>query len=347
MRVRAARVAKFVNGHSRYLTPFSNPLIISDSPSAAENPAASSSVSDRYIRATSPNLPSETLPLPKSASTPAPPLTSSNLQTQISDSASALDFSAFATTGNEPINLETKAEVRVRNGRWLRLALRRRNCLISSLHCTTWRLICFRNLDVHRSLRRHWSPLPPPVPTQQTALGQTHISPMSDAVAIVVKTNSYTFKNNGVPIDFVQLIVVVEKRRILLNMRVDVLAPSVLLTPIKDRSTRGDIYRPLQTYANIVAIFSKRLKTQFCVFYDCVYTLDALRFTLPRERTVYLGQYVLLKNDALRENGTAWSRSRAYRALFEDLWRPILKRVVQSDFVENAHGLLELFNGVV
>ena len=75
--------------------------------------------------------------------------------------------------------------------------------------------------------------------------------------------------------------------------------------------------------------------------------LDALRFALPRERTVDLGQYVLLRNDALRKGGTVWSRSRAYTAPLESLWRPILKRVVESDLVEKARGLLELFDGVV
>ena len=140
---------------------------------------------------------------------------------------------------------------------------------------------------------------------------------------------------------------VVEKRLILLNVRVDVSAPSMLSTPIQDRSNRGDIDRPLQTYSNIVAILSERLKTRFCVFYNSEYTLDALRFALPRERTVDLGQYVLLRNDSLREGGTVWSRSRAYTAPLEDLWRPILKRVVPSDLVEKAHELLELFDCAV
>ena len=79
--------------------------------------------------------------------------------------------------------------------------------------------------------------------------------------------------------------------------------PSVVSPPISDRSTRADLELPLQTYANVVAIFSERLKTRFCVFYDREYTLDAFRFALPRELTVDLGQYVLLRNDALREGG--------------------------------------------
>ena len=131
---------------------------------------------------------------------------------------------------------------------------------------------------------------------------------MNDAVAIVVEPNPYAFRDNGVSIDLSRCIVVVQKRRILLNVQVDVSAPSVLSRPIHDCSTRGDLDRPLQTYANVVAILLERLKTRFCVFYDREHTLDSLRFALPRERTVDLGQYVLLKNDALREGRTVWSR---------------------------------------
>ena len=68
------------------------------------------------------------------------------------------------------------------------------------------------------SASSHRSPQPPPVRTQQTALEQTHISPMNDAVSIVVETNPYTFRDNGVPIDLALRIVVVENRRILLNV---------------------------------------------------------------------------------------------------------------------------------
>ena len=55
-------------------------------------------------------------------------------------------------------------------------------------------------------------------------------------------------------------------------MRVDVPAPSVLSTPIHNFLTRTDIDRPLQTYANIVAILPKRLKTRFCILRRRIYT---------------------------------------------------------------------------
>ena len=88
---------------------------------------------------------------------------------------------------------------------------------------------------------------------------------MNDAVAIVVETNPYTFKDNGVPIDLGRRIVVVDMRRTLLNVRVDMSAPLVISPPINDRSTRADLERPLQTYAYVVAILSERLKTRLFV----------------------------------------------------------------------------------
>ena len=135
----------------------------------------------------------------------------------------------------------------------------------------------------------HWSLQSPNVHTQQTALEQTDISPINDTVATVVETNPYTVRDNGVPIDMARRIVVVKKRRILLNVRVDLSTPSVFSPPISDRLTRADLKLPLQTYANCLAIFSERLKTRFCVFYDREYTMDAFRFALSRERTVDLG----------------------------------------------------------
>ena len=49
---------------------------------------------------------------------------------------------------------------------------------------------------------------------------------MNEADAIVVGKNLYTFRDNGGFIDLARRIVVVEKRRILLNVRVDVSAVS-------------------------------------------------------------------------------------------------------------------------
>ena len=152
--------------------------------------------------------------------------------------------------------------------------------------------------------------------------------------------------DNGVPIYLSQSIVLGKKHRTLLNVRVNVSALSMLSPPINDRSTREDLERPLQKYSKVVAICSEHLKSQFCVFYNREYTLDSLKFARPRKRTVDLKQ-VLLKNYARIESGEVWSQSRTYRAIIEDLWQLILKRVVLSNFIEKARGLFDLFNCVV
>ena len=317
MHVRAARVAKFAYAKLRSRTPFSNPLRISDSPAAAENPAASPSESECTTRAPNPHLPSETLPIQESTSTPAPPPPSSSSRTRVTDATNIPDSSASAMTGYASIELVTEAEVPLESlaspilfNSWNTSRSQRPTSQtrvaspeLPSIETSPRNL----TIDLREKTRHppeyassHWSPLPQPLRTQQTVIEQTRICPINDAVAIIVETNPYTFREKGVPIDFVRRIVKVEKRRILLKMRVDVSAPSELSTPIQDRSTCGDIDRPLQTYANIVTIFSGRLKTRLCLFYDCQYTLDVLRFALPRECTVDLGQYVLLRNDALR-----------------------------------------------
>ena len=111
MRVRAARVAKFAYAHSRSPTPPSNPLRISDSPAVAENPAVSSSESYGPTCARTLHLPSETLPIPESTSSPDLPPPSFSSRTRVPDVASVLDPSASATTGDAPIELVKKAEV--------------------------------------------------------------------------------------------------------------------------------------------------------------------------------------------------------------------------------------------
>ena len=190
--------------------------------------------------------------LPESASTPAQPPTSLSSQTRIPDSASALDASVFATTGNEQIDLVTEAGVPLESpaspisysswntsrSQWPMSQTRVVSPELPYIETSPRRVTIDPREEPRRppeSASSHWSPLPPPVRTQQTALEQTHISPMNDAVAIVVETNPYTFRDNGVPIDLVRRIVVVEKRRLLLNMRVNVSSPSVLSMPIQDR----------------------------------------------------------------------------------------------------------------
>ena len=330
MRVRAAPVAKFVYVHSCSPTPPFTPLRITDSPTADENPAASSPESVALLAS---RLPTCRRKLCRYRSQRVlrlhrPPRPARDLGFQTPRDP---DSSSFATTGNALIQHGTEAGVPLESpaspisfsswntsrSQWPTSQTRVVSPELPSIETSPRNVTIDPREEPRRppeSASSHWSSQPPPVRTQQTALEQTHISLMNDAVAIVLETNPYTFRDNGFFIDLARRIVVVEKRRILLNVQVHMSAPSVLLPPVSDRSTRADLERPLQTYANLVAILSERLKTRLCVFYHREYMLDAIRFALPRERTVDLGQYMLLWKDAHRKGGAVWSRSRASTA---------------------------------
>ena len=111
MRVRAARVAKFAYAHSRFPIPPSYPQKLSDSSAAAENPIVSSSKSEGPTRAPSPQLPSETLQILESTSTPAlpPPHPVRVLESQTLPALPTI--SASAMTGDDQIELVTETEV--------------------------------------------------------------------------------------------------------------------------------------------------------------------------------------------------------------------------------------------
>ena len=182
---------------------------------------------------------------------------------------------------------------------------------------------------------------PPQLPAKTT------IDPKTDACAIIVLTDPYMFRNTQVPVDIVRRIVIVDKTRVLMNKRIIISERSALSNSIKTISTPEDHAAEEMTFARMHEILTLRLQSRFCVFYDRDATLDAIRFALPRDRTVDLGQHVLLRNDTLREGGTCWCRSRAYMAPLEDLYHPILKRPVLDSALQRARGLLELFDRIV
>lgn len=64
----------------------------------------------------------------------------------------------------------------------------------------------------------HWAPQQSPARVQQSVLALTHISLVNDAVAIVEETNPYILRSNGVRINLVCRIVIVEKQCTLLQV---------------------------------------------------------------------------------------------------------------------------------
>ena len=120
-------------------------------------------------------------------------------------------------------------------------------------------------------------------------------------------------------------------------------APNILALPQIDRTTRDESKRSLKSYAEVIFILANMLNDRSCVFFDHDAALNALRFALPRERTVDLAQHILLRNDALRTNGSVWFRSRTQLAPLEGLWRPLVKSMVRSEQAARARGLLRMF----
>ena len=111
MRVRAARVAKFAYGGSRFATMHFNSQGISNAMSTAENSAATSFEFESPSRAMIFRLPSETLPLPESAGILAPLLFSYIWQTRVPETESNPGTAAFLMTADVPIDLETEVKM--------------------------------------------------------------------------------------------------------------------------------------------------------------------------------------------------------------------------------------------
>ena len=57
---------------------------------------------------------------------------------------------------------------------------------------------------------------------------------------------------------------------------------------------------PSMNYTDLVHFLMHDIAGRFFVFHDREATLEALRMTLPRDRTIDLGRQILLRNDALR-----------------------------------------------
>ena len=127
-----------------------------------------------------PHLPWETLSIPESTSTPAPPRLSFISQTRVPDAACVFDPSASATTGNAPIELVTEAKVSVESSAspisfssWNTSSLqweRSQTCVASFELPSIETLPHNVTIDLRNKTRRpydyaskyYWSPLPPP-----------------------------------------------------------------------------------------------------------------------------------------------------------------------------------------
>ena len=82
------------------------------------------------------------------------------------------------------------------------------------------------------------------------------------------------------------------------------------------------------------------------VFHDRDAVLDALRLSMPIDRTTDIGLNMPIRNSAPCVGGTCRCRSRRTLVDLEVLWRPHLGRQVPNDLVDRARNILQLFQRI-
>ena len=102
---------------------------------------------------------------------------------------------------------------------------------------------------------------------------------------------------------------------------------------------------PLKTYTEALRGLSQILARRYMVFHDRDAVMDALRLSLPLDRTTDICQNMPIRNSALYVGGTCWCRSRCTLVDLEVLWRH-LNGQVPNDIVDRARGILQLFQRI-
>ena len=117
-------------------------------------------------------------------------------------------------------------------------------------------------------------------------------------------------------------IVVVYQKGILADWCVQCEAPTLITQGDPQNAPDLDIERrlPLKTYTEALHELSQILDRKYIAFHDRDSVLDALRLSLPLDRTIDIGQNIYIRNYALRVNGKCWCRSRRTLVDLEMLW---------------------------
>ena len=125
-------------------------------------------------------------------------------------------------------------------------------------------------------------------------------------------------------------------------------APTLLVHDDPFNSPDPEVTRrmPLKTYNEALRGLSQLLARRYMVFHDRDAVLDAVRLSLPLDRTTDIGQNMPIRNGALCVGGTCWCRSRRTLVDLEVLWRPLLGGQVPDDLVGRARGILQLFQRI-
>ena len=169
--------------------------------------------------------------------------------------------------------------------------------------------------STHSSASRAFAgPVPQPSPSASSfAHPATEINPKEHAVAIVIDATRYrAYSYGGLYFKLVRRIVVFDQKSILADWRVKCEAPTLITQDDPQNALDLNIERrlPLKTYTEALHELSQILDRKYIAFHDRDSVLDALRLSLPLDRTTDIGQNIYIRNYALRVNGNCWCRSR-------------------------------------
>ena len=141
---------------------------------------------------------------------------------------------------------------------------------------------------------------------------------------------------------------VVDGTGVLADWRVQCDAPTLLVHDDPFNAPNPEVTRrmPVKTYTEALRGLSQLLARRYMVFHDRDAVLEALRLSLPLDRTTDIGKNMPIRNSALCVGGTCWCRSRRTLVDLEVPWRPHLGGHVPDDLVDYARGILQLFQRI-
>ena len=152
----------------------------------------------------------------------------------------------------------------------------------------------------------------------------------------------------GLTLSLSRRLVVVDRTGVLADWRVQCDAPTLLVHDDLFNVPDPEVTRrmPLKTYIEALRGLSQLLARRYMGFHDRDAVLDALRLSLPLDRTTDIGQNMPILNSALCVGGTCWCRLRRILVDLEMLWKPHLGGQVSDDLVDRARGIVQLFQRI-
>ena len=126
---------------------------------------------------------------------------------------------------------------------------------------------------------------------------------------ITIDTSRYDVVGfGGIQLKLVHRLVVVDSTGVLADWCVHCEEPTLISENNPFNAPNAELARrlPLKSYTEALRELSLLLARRYMVFYDRESVLDALRLSLPLDRTTDVGLNVHVHNDALRFGGTCW-----------------------------------------